>query len=65
MIVPFWSWDLSNTTHVSSHKKIQLIWAINTVFTSPPLSQMLSWDPLSIRVNYFNSFWLAISLHWQ
>ena len=33
MIVPFWSWYLSDTTHVRSHKKFQLIWAINTAFT--------------------------------
>ena len=56
MIVPFWSWNLSDTTHVRSHTKFQLIWAINTAITrggaqcAPPLSQMWSWDPLSIRV---------------
>ena len=56
MIVPFWPWNLSDTTHVRSHTKFQLIWAINTAFTRggtmcpPPLSQMCSWDPLSIRV---------------
>ena len=33
MIVPFWSWNLSDTTHVRSHTKFQLVWAINTVFT--------------------------------
>ena len=33
MIVPFWSWNLSDTTHVRSHTKFQLIWAINTAFT--------------------------------
>ena len=46
MIVRFWSWNLSDTTHVRSHTKFQLIWAIYTAFTS----QMWSWDPLSIRV---------------
>ena len=57
MIVPFWSWNLSDTTHVRSHTKFQLIWAINTAFTrggaesAPPLTQMCSWDPLTIRVN--------------
>ena len=56
MIVPFWSWNLSDTTHVRSHTKFQLIWAINTAFTRgglnqpPPLTQMCSWDPLTIRV---------------
>ena len=56
MIVPFWSWNLSDTTHVRSHTKFQLIWAINTAFTrgraesAPPLTQMCSWDPLTIRV---------------
>ena len=33
MIVPFLSWNLSDTTHVRSHTKFQLIWAINTAFT--------------------------------
>ena len=33
MIVPFWSWNLSETTHVRSHTKFQLVWAINTAFT--------------------------------
>ena len=33
MIVPFWSWNLSDTTHVRSHTKFQLVWAINTAFT--------------------------------
>ena len=53
MIVPFWSWNLSDTTHVRSHTKFQLIWAINTAFTrggpesSPTLTQMWSLDPLS------------------
>ena len=57
MIVPFWSWNLSDTTHVRPHTKFQLVWAINTVFTRgghnvpPPLTQMCSWDPLTIRVN--------------
>ena len=56
MIVPFWSWNLSDTTHVRPHTKFQLVWAINTVFTRgghnvpPPLTQMCSWDPLTIRV---------------
>ena len=56
MIVPFWSWNLSDTTHVRSHTKFQLVWAINTAFTRggqnvpPPLTQMCSWDPLTIRV---------------
>ena len=63
MIVPFWSWNLSDTTHVRSHTKFQLIWAINTAFTRgglnqpPPLTQMCSWDPLTIRVNTQVSFW--------
>ena len=56
MIVPFWSWNLSDTTHVRSHTKFQLVWAIITAFTRgglnqpPPLTQMWSWDPLTIRV---------------
>ena len=56
MIVPFWSWNLSDTTHVRPHTKFQLVWAIYTVFTRgghnvpPPLTQMCSWDPLTIRV---------------
>merc|ERR1711994_574793 len=47
---------LSETTHVRSQTKFQLIWAINTAFTRgglnqpPPLTQMCSWDPLTIRV---------------
>ena len=28
--VPFWLWNLSDTTHVRSHTKFQLILAINT-----------------------------------
>ena len=62
MIVPFWSWNLSDTTHVRSHTKFQLIWAINTAFTRgghnvpPPLTQMCSWDPLTIRVKYHQPF---------
>ena len=58
MIVPFWSWNLSDTTHVRPHTKFQLVWAINTVFTRgghnvpPPLTQMCSWDPLTIRVKF-------------
>ena len=57
MIVPFWSWNLSDTTHVRSHTKFQLIWAIDTAFTRgghnvpPPPTQMCSWDPPTIRVN--------------
>ena len=39
MIVPFWSWNLSDTTHVSSHTKFQLVWAINTAFTRGGLNQ--------------------------
>ena len=35
-IVPFWSWNLSDTTHMRSHTKLQLIWAINTAFTGIP-----------------------------
>ena len=31
MIVPFWSWNLSDTTHVRPNTKFQLVWAINTV----------------------------------
>ena len=33
MILPFWSWNLSDTIHVRSHTKFQIIWAINTAFT--------------------------------
>ena len=53
MIVPFWSWNLSDKTHERSHTKFQLIWAINTAFTRGgliQLTQMWSWDPLTIRV---------------
>ena len=39
MIVPFWPWNLSDTTHVRSHTKFQLIWAINTAFTRGGLNQ--------------------------
>ena len=39
MIVLFWSWNLSDTTHVRSHTKFQLIWAINTAFTRGELNQ--------------------------
>ena len=66
MIVPFWSWNLSDTTHVRSHTKFQLVWAINTAFTrggaesAPPLTQMCSWDPLTIRVK---NYYLAIYQH--
>ena len=38
MIVPFWSWNLSDTTHVRSHTKFQLIWANNTAFTMGPVA---------------------------
>ena len=38
MIVPFWSWNLSDTTHVRSHTKFQLVWAVNTAFTNAPPS---------------------------
>ena len=51
MIIPFWSWNFSDTTHVRSHAKFQLFWAINTAFTRGGLTQMWSWDPLTIRVN--------------
>ena len=70
MILPFWSWYLSDTTHVRSHTKFQLIWAINTAFTRgvhmghnvpPPLSQMWSWDPLSIRVELLPCVQLSIA----
>ena len=30
-IVPFWYWDLSETAHVRSHTKFQLIWAIKLI----------------------------------
>ena len=33
LIVPFWSRYLSHTTHMRSHTKFQLIWAINTAFS--------------------------------
>ena len=62
MIVPFWSWNLSDTTHVRPHTKFQLVWAINNVFTrggaqcAPPLTQMGSWDPLTIRVKCFLAY---------
>ena len=39
MIVPVWSWNLSDTTQVRSHAKFQLIWAINTAFTRGGLNQ--------------------------
>ena len=39
MIVRFWSWNLSDTTHVRSHTKFQLVWAINTEFTRGGLNQ--------------------------
>ena len=39
MIVPFWSWNLSDTTHVRSHTKFQLVWAITTAFTRGGLNQ--------------------------
>ena len=39
MIVPFWSWNLSDTTHVRSHTKFQLVWAIDTAFTRGGLNQ--------------------------
>ena len=72
MIVPFWSWNLSDTTHVRSHTKFQLIWAINTAFSRgghnvpPPLTQMCSWDPLTIRVNgfYIHSDQSHDMIHW-
>ena len=33
MMLPFWSWYLSDTIHVRSHTNFQLIWAINTAFS--------------------------------
>ena len=58
----------SDTTHVRSHTKFQLIWAINTAFTRgglnqpPPLTQMCSWDPLTIRVNNVRLAWCLNSV---
>ena len=51
MIVPFWSWNLSDTTHVRSHTKFQFVWAINTAFTrggaesAPPSLKCVAWTP--------------------
>ena len=64
----FWSWNLSDTTHVRPHTKFQLVWAINTVFTRgghnvpPPLTQMCSWDPLTIRVKRFQLLFISLPL---
>ena len=56
MIVPFWSGNLSDTTHVRSHTKFQLVWAINAAFSRgghnvPP--------PLTNRVKYLDLRGLA------
>ena len=48
MIVPFWSWNLSDTTHVRSHTKFQLIWTINTTLNRGGASQRA---PLVIGLN--------------
>ena len=34
MIAPFWSRNLSDTTHERSHTKCQHIWAVNIAFTT-------------------------------
>ena len=39
IILPLWSWYLSDTIHVRSHTKFHLIWAINTAFSRGGLNQ--------------------------
>ena len=57
MIVPFWSWNLSDTTHVRPHTKFQLVWAINTVFTRgghnvpPPSLKCVAGTPSLLGLN--------------
>ena len=61
MIVPFWSWNLSDTTHVRSHTKFQLIWAINTAFTRgglnqpPPSLKCVAGTPSLLGLTLFDS----------
>ena len=63
MIVPFWSWNLSDTTHVRPHTKFQLVWAINTVFTRgghnvpPPSLKCVAGTPSLLGLNYLKT-WL-------
>ena len=62
MIVPFWSWNLSDTTHVRSHTKFQLIWAINTAFTmggaesAPPSLKCLAGTPSLLGLKLHDCF---------
>ena len=57
MIVPFWSWNLSDTTHVRPHTKFQLVSAINTVFTRgghnvpPPSLKCVAGTPSLLGLN--------------
>ena len=57
MIVPFWSWNLSDTTHVRPHTKFQLVWAINNVFTRgghdvpPPSLKCVAGTPSLLGLN--------------
>ena len=61
MIVPFWSWNLSDTTHVRSHTKFQLIWAINTAFSRgghnvpPPSLKCVAGTPSLLGLNIQHS----------
>ena len=59
MIVPFWSWNLSDTTLVRSHTKFQLVWAINTAFTRggaesapPPPPKCVVGTPSLLGLNF-------------
>ena len=61
MIVPFWSWNLSDTTHVRPHTKFQLVWAINTVFTRgghnvpPPSLKCVAGTPSLLGLTFVNN----------
>ena len=63
MIVPFWSWNLSDTTHVRPHIKFQLVWAINTVFTrggaqcAPPSLKCVAGTPSLLGLKLYTKVW--------
>ena len=72
MIVPFWSWNLSDTTHVRPHTKFQLVWAINTVFTRgghmcpPPSLKCVAGTPSLLELNLREpSYNLRLKLYLQ
>ena len=59
MIVPFWSRNLSDTIHVRSHTKFQLIWALNSAFTrAPPQNKCVAGTPSLLGLKEIISMYL-------